>query len=146
MRFLLEAAHVAAEEWTSERVGIRLSPCAREGELELFAEVMRALSERELAYVHLATVNGRFVSLPDGRPISIATCTDRRAFRSDVSGALIASGYVDIDTAVAAVESRWADAIGFFQANDEPDFVATLVRQEGKEEGHVGAPSLGLRR
>ena len=95
MRFLLEAAHVAAEAWTSERVGIRLSPYSREGQLDLFAEVMRALSEREISYVHLTSVNGRTAGPSEWRPLSIAACADRRAFRSDVSCALIASDHVD---------------------------------------------------
>src|SRR5262249_31651756 len=42
MMFLLEATHVAADAWSNERVGVRLSPCAREGQVKLFAEVMRA--------------------------------------------------------------------------------------------------------
>jgi N-ethylmaleimide reductase len=157
MRLLLEASHVAAEQWTSERVGVRLSPCSREGQAGLFAEVMQALSERELAYVHLAKVDGRTAHLPDGRPVSIAACAERRAFRADVSCALIASDHVEVDVAAAAVESRWADAIGFFQTNDQPDFIAQLIHEERhgnkpvvgsrKEElSNVGAPSFGLRR
>jgi 2,4-dienoyl-CoA reductase-like NADH-dependent reductase (Old Yellow Enzyme family) len=130
MSFLLEAAYVIAEEFSSERVGVRLSPCSREGQLEQFAEVMRAVSERELAYIHLADVKGPRTSLPGGHSVSISACAARRAFRSDISCVLIASDYCDVDVAASAVESRWADAVGFLQANDDPDFIVRLLRQE----------------
>lgn len=130
MMFLLEAAHVVADEWSNERVGVRLSPCAREGQVKLFAEVMRALSERELAYVHLANVNTDATNAPVGRPVSIATAADRRAFRSDLSCALIATDHVDVGVAASAIGSRWADAIGFLQANDDPRFIKRLLCRE----------------
>jgi N-ethylmaleimide reductase len=126
MRFLLEAAHVLAGECSTERVGVRLSPCSREGQTDLFAAVMQALSERELAYIHLSP-SGREHS---ARTVSIASCADRQVFRSDISSVLIASGEVDVTVAGSAVESRWADAIGFLQANDDPEFVGRLLRQE----------------
>ncbi len=129
MRFLLEAAYVVAEELSPERTGVRLSPCAREGQVEVFADVMRALSERELAYLHLAHVRSPNTSRVSGASVSIAACAERQAFRSDVSCALIASDDVDVDVATSAVERRWADAIGFFQVDDDPDFVARALRQ-----------------
>jgi 2,4-dienoyl-CoA reductase-like NADH-dependent reductase (Old Yellow Enzyme family) len=130
MTFLLEAAHVVADEWSSERVGIRLSPCAREGEISLFAEVMRALSEREPAYVHLASVSSEMRQ----PPISIATAADRRAFRSDLSCALIATDHVDVEVAASAIGRRWADAIGFLQANDDPRFIKDLLCRESQRQ------------
>ena len=128
MTFLLEAAQVVADEWSSERVGTRLSPCAREGQTALFAGVMRALSERELAYVHLA--NPGAPSVPVCHPLSIATAASRRAFRSDLSCALIVTDQVELDVAAAATGSRWADAIGFLQANDDARFIKDLLCRE----------------
>ena len=122
MRFLLEAAYVISEECSNERVGVRLSPCAREGQRGLLAEVMRAVSERELAYIHLAKAEA-----PPALRISLATCADRRAFRSDISCALLASDDCDLEVAASVVESRWADAVGFLRANDDPDFVSRAL-------------------
>jgi len=130
MTFLLEAAHVVADEWSNERVGIRLSPYARDGEVELFAEVMRALSEREFAYVHLASGNPDIASAPVGRPMAIASAAAQRAFRLDLTCALVASDHVDIRAAASAIGSRWADAIGFLQANDDPRFIKGLLCRE----------------
>ncbi|HEY4175836.1 MAG TPA: hypothetical protein VGM90_03355 [Kofleriaceae bacterium] len=129
MRFLLEAVYVLAEEFSHERAGVRLSPCAREGQVELFADVMRALSERELAYVHLAHERTPVAPRVSGLSVSIAACADRQVFRTDVSCALIASDFVDVDVATSAVERRWADAVGFFQTDEDPEFVARILRQ-----------------
>jgi 2,4-dienoyl-CoA reductase-like NADH-dependent reductase (Old Yellow Enzyme family) len=130
MAFLLEVAHVVAGAWSNERVGIRLSPCARKGQVELFAEVMRALSERELAYVHLANGSTDATNASAGHTVSIATAADRRAFRSDLSCALIATDHVDVGVAASAIGSRWADAIGFLQVNDDPCFIKRLLGRE----------------
>jgi 2,4-dienoyl-CoA reductase-like NADH-dependent reductase (Old Yellow Enzyme family) len=108
---------------------VRLSPCARAGQVEVVADVMRAISERELAYVHLAHERPSSTRPPPAESVSIAACAERQAFRSDVSCALLASDLVDLDVAMSAVERRWADAIGFLQADDDPDFVARTVRE-----------------
>jgi N-ethylmaleimide reductase len=129
MRFLLEAAHVIAEEFSSERVGVRLSPRARQGQKEVLAGVMRAVSEREMAYVHLAHVEAPSTKAPDG-PSPMAACAERQMFRSDVSCALVVTDHCDVDLAMRAVDSRWADAVGFLQANDDPGFVGRLLGQE----------------
>jgi N-ethylmaleimide reductase len=123
MRFMLEAAHVVAEECSSERVGVRLSPCAREGRSDLFAEVMRAVSEREFAYIHIAKYK-----TPLAVRLSLAAIAEQRAFRADVSCALVVSDECGVDEAAFAVDSRWADAVGFMQANEDPDLIARLLR------------------
>ena len=86
-------------------------------------------AKRELAYVHLAHVRGHKAVHANGESVSIAACAERKAFRADVSCALIASDVVDIEVASSAVERRWADAVGFFQVDDDPDFVARALRQ-----------------
>jgi hypothetical protein len=50
---------------------------------------------------------------------------------------LIASDHVDVDVAASAVERRWADAVGFLQPNEEPDFIRRLVdhARDGKKLG-----------
>lgn len=137
MRFLLEASYVITEECSNERVGVRLSPCSKPDRIETFAEVMRAVSERELAYVHLSNVQAAPMDRLGGRPVSIAACADRRAFRSDISCALIASAYCDLRVAASAVESRWADAIGFHQTNEEAEFIEQLLRQSTGAQGRA---------
>ena len=126
MRFLIEAAHVAAQECSIERIGVRLSPRTRPGQTDLFAGVMRALSEHELAYVHFAHAGAQ----PPSPPGCIAAGTQRQAFRTDLSCVLIASDDCDVDAAASAVESRWADAVGFLQTNGDPDFIVRLLQHE----------------
>jgi N-ethylmaleimide reductase len=136
MRFLLEATHVLAEEFSGERVGVRLAPRARQCQAEVFAGAMRAISERELAYVHLAHVDAP-PRRADGQS-ALAVCAERQAFRSDVSCALIVSDYCEVAVAAHAVDSRWADAVGFLEVNDDPEFVArSLASRVGERQGAV---------
>ena len=80
-----------------------------------------ALGELELAYIHVAGAfapdRGNLAESPLGEHL-------RGAYR----GLLIASGAYTPDAALAAVESRWADAIGFdLIVGRDDDLVRTLA-------------------
>ena len=109
---LLENVQALIDVWGADRIGVQLAPFAwmsgpeDERAAGPFGRLLSALSEMEVAYVHLAgTVTpgcGDLSTSPLGRRL-------RAAF----PGMLIASGAFTPASAIAAVESRWADAIGF---------------------------------
>ncbi len=109
---LLEIVQVLGELWSPERVGVRLDPFAWMGTREdvqsaaICAHTLTALEDMEVAYVHIAEAftygRGDLSTSPLGQHL-------RKAF----SGMLVASGDYPPADALAAVESRWADAIGF---------------------------------
>ena len=74
----------------------------------LFAAALRALADREVAFVHLVR------TAADGRPIGHRAYPPRAAaaFRTAFPCALIVSGAFKRARAIELVESRWADAIG----------------------------------
>ncbi len=107
---LTDAIAGLASHWTSERLGVRLAPFAARGEdtsaLLAFEETLEVFSAYEIAYVHLSgtTVSG---TPQEGIVFPSPAARLRRAFPN----VLVASGSFGFDSAVAAVESRWADAI-----------------------------------
>ncbi len=107
---LTDAIGGLAAHWTSERLGVRLAPFAARGDdtnaLLAFEETLEVFSAYEIAYVHLSgtTVGG---ASQEGIVFPSPAARLRRAFPN----VLVASGSFGFDSAVAAVESRWADAI-----------------------------------
>jgi hypothetical protein len=109
---LLGAVQDLIGVWGPERVGVQLGPFAWMsglGDLQLagfYSQLVGVLAEMEVAYVHIAgvyTMDRGDLSLS---PLGLHL---RRVF----PGMLIASGAYTPSGAVAAVESRWADAIAF---------------------------------
>jgi len=114
--FLSEVVQALIDVWGRERVGVRLSPCGSYNDIadsdpvELFTAALRQLWEHDIAYVHLVR------SRADGticghEPFAMPQAAER--FRAAFPGIMIVSGNYTRDSAVEAVESRWADAVGF---------------------------------
>ncbi|WP_394846323.1 hypothetical protein LZC95_02520 [Pendulispora brunnea] len=105
IHFLSEVIEALTEVWSSTRVGVRLSPYGRfDGKFdgdpsELFTAVLSALSDQEIAYVHIVR------PVPD---LDIA-----RRFRAAFPDAILSSGDYTLESALVCIESRLPDAIGF---------------------------------
>ncbi|MDA8252443.1 MAG: alkene reductase [Rhodospirillales bacterium] len=121
VRFLIEVAEAVSEVWGAERVGVRVSPINPWGGMHdgdpagLFGLAAAALSERGIAYLHVAETRTR-------RPM-FSWSKLRRRFH----GPYIANGGFDRYRAEVALRSKRADLISFgraFIAN--PDLVQRL--------------------
>jgi 2,4-dienoyl-CoA reductase-like NADH-dependent reductase (Old Yellow Enzyme family) len=109
---LLERVQAMIDVWGSDRVGVQLAPFAwmldrnDERPITPFYALLSALNDMDVAYVHLAGV------VTAGRS-DLSSCPLGRSLRSAFRGLVIASGSYSVEGAIEAVESRWADAIGF---------------------------------
>jgi N-ethylmaleimide reductase len=126
MRFLLGVV-TAVQQSFGQNVGVKLSPSSRfhgmhdddpEG---LFADVLKALTECDLAYVHMME--------PQPQDLEVGvTIKDVLEFsRQHYDGTIIANGGFDAAKAERALESQGADIVSFgqpFLAN--PDLVARM--------------------
>ncbi|MET3521831.1 N-ethylmaleimide reductase [Mesorhizobium abyssinicae] len=119
-RLLLEAIDAVSEVWGADRVGVRLSPFGTVGDIadsdpqRLFEQVIKALAQRGIAYLHLIEPRANAGIRDDlnlAAPPSVAAL-----FRHAFNGPLIASGGFDRISALAAVESGIADAVAFGRA------------------------------
>ena len=122
-RFLLEVVEAVSAAWSTDRVGVRVSPTGTYNDMRdsdpdaLFAHVARVLDGRALAYLHVSEpLPGHMLAseLPPVLP------TIRRNFH----GVLFTNGGYDADKAEAAIAAKEADAVAFgvpFLAN--PDLV-----------------------
>jgi N-ethylmaleimide reductase len=129
--FVLEVVHALNQVWGAGRVGVRISPYSEYNDaqdsapLALYAALLQELRDQEVAYVHLTRSDRRGKILghePFDDPLAA------RTFRSAFSGALLVSGEFTRDRAIASVESRWADAIGFGTSYiDDPNLVQRLL-------------------
>jgi 2,4-dienoyl-CoA reductase-like NADH-dependent reductase (Old Yellow Enzyme family) len=125
-RFVLETIDALCAEIGSNRVSVRLSPFGRLYDMRPYAdekqtwlELAQALTQRELAYVHLSD---QLTIGAQGIPEGFAT-----QFRQAYRGTLIAAGGFTRQTAEQALESGDLDVIAFgrpFIAN--PDLVERL--------------------
>ncbi len=128
MRLLLEVVDACAAEWAPGRVGLRVSFCSGSADMADDAPqdnalaVARALSPRQLAYLHL--------SEPDwtgsGEELTPAF---RQALRQAYDGVIVGAGRYTAQDAVEAIEHRWLDAVAFgrpFIAN--PDLPARFAQ------------------
>ncbi|MBL8013269.1 MAG: alkene reductase [Candidatus Omnitrophica bacterium] len=116
-RLLLEVVDAVVALWGKERVGVRLSPYGTFNDisdshpLKLFTYVIKELSRREIAYVHVieprATGAGGGDSVYENAPSTSAT------FRHLFNGVFISAGGYTFQTATEAVESNQVDAVAF---------------------------------
>ena len=120
-RLLQEVLDALGQEWSEDRIGVRLSPLNRYNDISdsapqrTFERIAAVLGARALAYLHVdetaeATSGQRF---------------DWPAFRRCFRGVYIANGGYDLGRACAALESEYADLVSFgvlYLAN--PDLVA----------------------
>lgn len=126
LRFALETVDAVVAAVGSDRVGIRLAPFGRFGDMHAFDDeeatwlaLAAELSSRKLAYVHVsdqASIGAD--AIPDG-------FVDK--FRAAYSGTLMLAGGFDRDKGQAALDAGRADLIAIgqpFIAN--PDLVARM--------------------
>ncbi len=132
-RLTLEVLDAIAAAWSSDRVGIRLSPYGTFGDMHdsdpvaLFGHLIGEIGKRHIAYLHLieprSTSAGGSDAVMENAPDVIAT------FRKGYTGHVIAAGGFTAESAKAEVETGRSDAVAFgrhFISN--PDLVER-VRQ-----------------
>ena len=130
-RFLLEVVDAVLKVWPADRIGVRMSPFGRDGDMHdsqgfaVWNHAAKALGERALAYIHV--VEPRSDKSSDTNALD-PNAPDAAAELKEIFGGplLSAGGYVG-DTARATVLSGKADAVAFgrlFIAN--PDLVKRL--------------------
>jgi N-ethylmaleimide reductase len=132
-RFLLEIVDSAISRVGANRLGVRLSPYGQYGGISdsdpiaLFTYVLRELSSRNIAYLHLIEARGSEIGITD--ELHANAPDNAQLFRRAFSGPLISAGAYTPESGALAVDGERADAIAFgrlFIAN--PDLVAR-VRQ-----------------
>jgi N-ethylmaleimide reductase len=134
---LLEAVQAMIDVWGADYVGIQLAPFAwmtgRDDEraAEAYSHLLHALAGMEIAYVRLSGT----VTNDRG---DLATSPMGLCLRAAFPGMLIASGEYTPASAIAAVASRFADAIGFTLATGSGDDLMRAITA-------VGGPSSGRR-
>ena len=153
MKFLNEVLDVVGKVWSSDRIGVRLSPLGQANDMSdsdpeaHFGAIYNALSARNLAYLHVVEA---FPGSDDEEGVQIV-----KRLRKHYDGFYIANGGYDASTAEEAIASGHADAVTFgrdFIANpDLPERFrrgAKLNEQDqdtfygGGREGYTDYPSL----
>jgi N-ethylmaleimide reductase len=127
---LLEKVQTMIDVWGADRVGVQIAPFVHalgqdnKRAADFFAQLLCALAGMEIAYLHLSgTVT------PDRGDLSTSALGQslRRAF----PGMVIASGLYTPASAIAAVENRWADAIGFTVVAGPSDHIIQAIAAAG---------------
>jgi N-ethylmaleimide reductase len=115
-RFLLEVTDAVVDVWGKDRVGVRLSPANRHGDIEdanrweTYSYAVRELNRRQLSYLHLVSPR---VDGADDAVTRIDLGPER--FRPMITGdtrLIVAGGYKPA-AAEALLEGRVADAVAF---------------------------------
>ena len=130
-RFLLEIVDEVTTAIGAGRVGVRLSPFGQYGgifdtdPLELFRFVIRELSQRRIAYLHLIEARGSEIGLTD--ELHESAPNNAALFRPVFEGSLLSAAAYTPESAAEAIDKKHADAIVFgrlFIAN--PDLVERI--------------------
>jgi N-ethylmaleimide reductase len=130
-RFLMEIVEVVSAAIGADRLGVRLSPFGQYGGIhdsnpgELFHFVIKELSKRHIAYLHLIEARGSEMGLTD--ELHANAVNNAALFRSVFNGPLLSAAAYNPDSAALAIEQNHADAIAFgrlFIAN--PDLVERI--------------------
>lgn len=128
-RLPLEVLDAMIAAWSADRVGIRISPYGKFGDMSntdtpaLFTHYIGELSKRGLAYLHMieARADGGAEAAVEGAPDVIAE------FRHLFAGPVIAAGGFTAESAKAEVATGRADAVAFGRFFiSTPDLVARL--------------------
>ena len=116
-RLLLEVMQAVATVWSTDRIGVRLSPygtfndMSDQNTIGLFTHVIKSLDKLSLAYLHLieprSTMAGGTDKVKDDQPSASAL------FRPFFSGNILAAGGYDKVGAEAALAGGQADAVAF---------------------------------
>jgi N-ethylmaleimide reductase len=159
-RFLFEIVDEVKVEIGGHRLGVRLSPFGQYGGIhdesprELFTFVVKELSKRQIAYLHLIEARGSEMGLTD--VLHENAVNNAELFRAHFDGPLLTAAAYTPETAARAVAKGHADAVAFgrlFIAN--PDLVERIrmgVRLNapdrssfygGGAHGYTDYPSLG---
>jgi len=130
-RFLLEIVDEVTAAIEADRLGVRLSPFGQYGgihdsnPLELFTFVIKELSKRRIAYLHLIEARGSEIGLTD--ELHENARNNAALFRPAFEGPLFSAAAYTPESAAEAIEKKHADGIAFgrlFIAN--PDLVERI--------------------
>jgi N-ethylmaleimide reductase len=130
-RFLLDIVCEISGAIGADRLGVRLSPFGQYGgihdskPIDLFNYVIKELSMRDIAYLHLIEARGSEMGLTD--ELHTDALNNAKLFRPMFSGPLLSAAAYSPESAAAAIEQNHADAIAFgrlFIAN--PDLVERI--------------------
>jgi 2,4-dienoyl-CoA reductase-like NADH-dependent reductase (Old Yellow Enzyme family) len=127
---LLETVQALIDIWGAERVGVQLAPFVwitgqnDKRAVNFYDGLLTALAGMEIAWLHLSGT-----ATPERGDLSTSALGQglRRAFH----GMVIASGLYTPASAIAAVESRWADAIGFTLVSGHGDDLIRTITAAG---------------
>lgn len=131
VRFLLEIVDEVGSAIGKDRLAVRLSPFGQYGGIhdsnprELFTFVIRELSKRRIAYLHVIEGRGSEMGLTD--ELHKTALNNAELFRPAFDGPFISAAAYTPTSAAQAVENTHADAIAFgrlFIAN--PDLVRRI--------------------
>ena len=133
-RFLLEVTEAVIEAWSSEHVGVRLSPTNAFNDMRdsdpiaTFTAASAALNPYQLAYLHvLEALPGHILAVEGERVVPYI----RQAFQ----GPLMINGGYDAQSGATAIASGTADVVAYgvpFIAN--PDLPERFLRNAGLNE------------
>jgi N-ethylmaleimide reductase len=135
-RLLFEIVDAVSAAIGVDRLGVRLSPFGRYGgiydsnPLELFTYVIRTLSSRRIAYLHLIEARGSEMGLTD--ELNDGALNNAALFRPAFRGLLISAAAYTPESAAETIRLKHADAIAFgrlFIAN--PDLPARIRSGSG---------------
>jgi N-ethylmaleimide reductase len=130
-RFLMDIVEAVSDAIGADRCGVRLSPFGQYGgirdsnPLALFTSVIKRLSRRRIAYLHLIEARGSEMGLTD--ELHNDAPNNAELFRPLFDGPILCAAAYTPETAAQAIEKNHADAIAFgrlFIAN--PDLVKRI--------------------
>ena len=127
---LLETVQALIDIWGADRVGVQLAPFAwitgrnDKRTVNFHDELLSALAGMEIAWLHLSGT-----ATPERGDLS--TSALGQGLRKAYHGMVIASGLYTPASAIAAVESRWADAIGFTLVSGYGDDLIRTITAAG---------------
>jgi N-ethylmaleimide reductase len=134
-RFLFEVMDAAGQVFGFDRVGIRLSPLGTFNDMRdsdpvgIFGYVLRELTKKRIAYVHLIEARGDEEE-PDQRvPLASGAAPTAALFRPFYKGVLIGAGGFTRQSATEAIAAGTVEAVAFgrlFISN--PDLPLRLQR------------------
>jgi len=155
-RFVLEIVDAVSRVWSPSKVGIRLSPLTRFGDITesnpepLYAFLVSELGARQLVYIHLIEGDTQMDRNPAGG-------FDLQRLRREFRGRYIGNNGYDLALAIEARQTGRADLIAFgrpFIAN--PDLVdrlrtgAPLTEPDretfysGEAKGYIDYPAMSV--
>jgi N-ethylmaleimide reductase len=116
-RLLLEVVDAIGDAIGFDRAAVRLSPHGNLGGLSdsdtvpHFTYVIHELSKRSLAYLHMIEPRASSIGFADDA--SVDSANNASLFRHVFEGPMITAGGYTTEMAIAAIESKLADAVAF---------------------------------